>query len=247
MLWMRMFLLYFLWRLGNTFHSIISPLPWFLYSSFWLGLYRRQVSAPFVCEVFILVANNKCCFFFPSCQLCHSNKLESLFECEVSRLLYDEGEVEYWMYQPVDLTEQSSTNAEGCECECSFCISRGDLETLSIGKFMSLMLCPWTLSPLLKWLLHSSFWQGLYRRQVSAPFVCGVNILLANNKCCSILFSCQLCHSNKLESLFECEVSHLLYNDGEVEYWMYEPVDLTEQSSTNAATNARWGCLHCLA
>ena len=69
------------------------------------------MSAPFVCEVFILVANNTCCSFFPSCQLCHANKLESLFECEVSRLLYDEGEVEYWMYEPVDLTEQSSTNA----------------------------------------------------------------------------------------------------------------------------------------
>ena len=89
-------------------------------------------------------------------------------------------------------------------------------------------------------LLHSSFWLGLYRRQVSAPFVCGVNILLANNKCCSILFSCQLCHSNELESLFECEVSRLLYDEGEVEYWMYEPVDLTaaEQSSAKAATGA---------
>ena len=51
------------------------------------------------------------CSFWNSCQYCHSNKLESLFECEVSRLLYDEGEVEYWMYEPVDLTEQSSTNA----------------------------------------------------------------------------------------------------------------------------------------
>ena len=51
-------------------------------------------------------------------------------------------------------------------------------------------------------------------------------------------FSCQLCNSNKLESLFECEVSRLLYDEGEVEYWMYEPVDLTEQSTTNAATGA---------
>ena len=49
--------------------------------------------------------------FFFSCELCHSNKLESLFECPVSRLLYDEGEVDYWMYEPVDLTEQSAFNA----------------------------------------------------------------------------------------------------------------------------------------
>ena len=29
--------------------------------------------------------------FLSSCNMCHSNKLESVFECEVSRLLYDEG------------------------------------------------------------------------------------------------------------------------------------------------------------
>ena len=51
-----------------------------------------------------------------------------------------------------------------------------------------------------------------------------------------LFYSCNLCHSNKLESLFECPISRLLYNEGEVEYWMYEPVDLTEQSSANAAT-----------
>ena len=48
-------------------------------------------------------------FHHSSCALCHSNKLESVFECPVSRLLYDEGEVEYWMYEPVDFTEQSAT------------------------------------------------------------------------------------------------------------------------------------------
>ena len=52
------------------------------------------------------------------------------------------------------------------------------------------------------------------------------------------LYSCHMCHSNKLESVFECEVSRLLYDEGEVEYWMYEPVDLTEQSATNAATGS---------
>jgi len=51
-------------------------------------------------------------------------------------------------------------------------------------------------------------------------------------------YSCDLCHSNKLESLFECPVSRLLYDEGEVEYWMYEPVDLTEQSASNAATGS---------
>ena len=38
--------------------------------------------------------------------------------------------------------------------------------------------------------------------------------------------------------MFECEVSLLLYAEGEVEYWMYEPVDLTEESATNAANSS---------
>ena len=50
-------------------------------------------------------------FLFDSCNLCHSNKLESLFECPISRLLYDEGKVEYWLYEPINLTEQSATHA----------------------------------------------------------------------------------------------------------------------------------------
>ena len=37
---------------------------------------------------------------------------------------------------------------------------------------------------------------------------------------------------------FECPVSRLLYDKGEVEYWMYEPVDLTVQSATNSATGS---------
>ena len=42
--------------------------------------------------------------------MCQSNKLESVFECEVSRLLYDEGgEIEYWIYKK--LTEESATKA----------------------------------------------------------------------------------------------------------------------------------------
>ena len=47
-----------------------------------------------------------------------------------------------------------------------------------------------------------------------------------------------MCHSNKLESVFEYEVSRLLYVEGEVEYCMYEPVDLTEESATKAATGS---------
>ena len=31
---------------------------------------------------------------------------------------------------------------EDCDCNCSFCITCGDFETLSIGKFMRMMLCP---------------------------------------------------------------------------------------------------------
>ena len=49
--------------------------------------------------------------FMDSCNLCHSNKLESLFECPISRLLYDEGEVEFWMCGPMDITEQSAANS----------------------------------------------------------------------------------------------------------------------------------------
>ena len=31
---------------------------------------------------------------------------------------------------------------EDCGCDCSFCLSCGDFDTLSIGKFMRMMLCP---------------------------------------------------------------------------------------------------------
>ena len=31
---------------------------------------------------------------------------------------------------------------EHCECDCGFCVSCGDLDSLSIGGFMRLMLCP---------------------------------------------------------------------------------------------------------
>ena len=60
--------------------------------------------------------------------MCHSNKLESVFECEVSRLLNDEGEVEHWMYEPVDLTEESATKAATSsmmqgDLLCPFCSS----------------------------------------------------------------------------------------------------------------------------
>ena len=31
---------------------------------------------------------------------------------------------------------------DSCDCDCGFCTSCGELETLSIGTFMRLMLCP---------------------------------------------------------------------------------------------------------
>ena len=46
---------------------------------------------------------------------------------------------------------------EACDCDCSFCVSCGDYETLSIGKFMRMMLCPPSLrfhgssTPLFDW------------------------------------------------------------------------------------------------
>ena len=52
------------------------------------------------------------------------------------------------------------------------------------------------------------------------------------------IYSCNLCHSNKLESLFECPISRLLYDEGEVEFWMCGPMDITEQSAANLATGA---------
>ena len=98
---------------------------------------------------------------------------------------------------------------DNCECDCGFCVSCGELDTLSIGGFIHLM--P-TISSL-PWSATFSF---------------------------SVVFmdSCNLCHSNKLESLFECPVLCLLYDEEEVEFWMYEPIDLTEQSTTNSATGA---------
>ena len=42
----------------------------------------------------------------------------------------------------------------------------------------------------------------------------------------------------QIEECLECEVSRLLYDEGGVEYWMYEPVDLTEESATKAATGS---------
>ena len=40
--------------------------------------------------------------------MCHSNQLGTVFACPVSRLLADEGEVEYEVYESVDLTEKSA-------------------------------------------------------------------------------------------------------------------------------------------
>ena len=121
-LWVCLWVLCLLWWCWSSIYfdfyathvmSTFSALSRFFYTSLWLELYWWQVSVP------LLTALSKQCSlksvviikFFFSCELCHSNKLESLFECPVSRLLYDEGEVDYWMYEPVDLTEQSAFNA----------------------------------------------------------------------------------------------------------------------------------------
>ena len=130
---------------------------------------------------------------------------------------------------------------EHCECDCGFCVSCGDLDCLSIGGFMRLMLCP----PSLRF--HGSTIPLFDWNCIDDKYVCFLSFFRVFNFYSWILkgilfftffffYSCNLCHSNKLESLFECPISRLLYNEGEVEYWMYEPVDLTEQSATNAAT-----------
>ena len=130
---------------------------------------------------------------------------------------------------------------EHCECDCGFCVSCVDLDSLSIGGFMRLMLCP----PSLRF--HGSTIPFFDWNCIDDKYVCFLSLFRVFNFYSWILkgilffmsflfYSCNLCHSNKLESLFECPISRLLYDEGEVEYWMYKPVDLTEQSATNAAT-----------
>jgi hypothetical protein len=127
---------------------------------------------------------------------------------------------------------------EDCECDCSFCLSCGDFDTLSIGKFMRMMLCP----PSLRF--HGSSTPLFDWDCIEDKYVCVLSeVKIDTNvpiwkRVISVLFRCDFCHSNKLESVFECEVSRLLYDEGEVEYWMYEPVDLTEQIATKAATGS---------
>ena len=117
-------------------------------------------------------------------------------------------------------------------CFLSFC---GDLDNLSIGTFMRLMLCP----PSLRF--HGSTiplfdWQCIENEYVFLFHAGSYNNLPQLTFIFRFVNRCNLCHSNKLESLFECPVTRLLYDEGEVDYWMYEPVDLTEQSATNSAT-----------
>ena len=86
--WMSLCILCLMWRLWYPFH--------------------REVHVAYVMSACSLLSRIP---FLSSCDLCHSYKLESVFECEVSRLLHDEGKVGYWMYEPVDFTEKSTTNA----------------------------------------------------------------------------------------------------------------------------------------
>ena len=124
---------------------------------------------------------------------------------------------------------------DNCECDCGFCLSCGDIDNLSIGTFMRLMLCP----PSLRF--HGSTiplfdWQCIENEYVFLFHAGSYNNLPQLTFIFRFVNRCNLCHSNKLESLFECPVTRLLYDEGEVDYWMYEPVDLTEQSATNSAT-----------
>ena len=124
---------------------------------------------------------------------------------------------------------------DNCECDCAFCLSCGDIDNLSNGTFMRLMLCP----PSLRF--HGSTiplfdWQCIENEYVFLVHAGSYNNLPQLTFRFRFLNRCNLCHSNKLESLFECPVTRLLYDEGEVDYWMYEPVDLTEQSATNSAT-----------
>ena len=75
------------------------------------GQVRDQFTSFFLRSFFMVTTLVFAVVFMDSCNLCHSNKLESLFECPVSCSLYDEGEVEVWMYEPIDLTVQSATNS----------------------------------------------------------------------------------------------------------------------------------------
>ena len=72
-----------------------SSLSWLFHSPFWLELYGGQVRDSFTSFLlpFFLYGHDYCLssvLLMDSCNLCHYNKLESLFECPVSRLLYDE-------------------------------------------------------------------------------------------------------------------------------------------------------------
>ena len=123
-LWVCLWVLCLLWWCWSSIYfdfyathvmSTFYALSRFFYTSLWLELYWWQVSVPLLTAISKQCSLNSVVIikFFLSCELCHSNKLESLFECPVSRLLYvyDEGEVDYWMYEPVDLTEQSALSA----------------------------------------------------------------------------------------------------------------------------------------
>ena len=58
---------------------------------------------------------------------------------------------------------------EACDCDCSFCVSCGDCETLSIGKFIRMILCPPSLrfhgssTPLFDWDCIEDKWVCILR------------------------------------------------------------------------------------
>ena len=80
---------------------------WFYKTSFQLELYCKRVCT-FCLHIFLFSIANLLSPYCYRCPLCHSYKLGTVFNCHLSHLLADEGEVEYMVYKSVDLTEKSS-------------------------------------------------------------------------------------------------------------------------------------------
>ena len=94
-LWVWLLILLVLWRFRYALNwkvyeddamSSITSISWLFYSTFWLGLHRGQVSVCFewVFDTNVPIWKHVIPVLF-RCDFCHSNKLESVFECEVSR------------------------------------------------------------------------------------------------------------------------------------------------------------------
>ena len=97
---------------------------------------------------------------------------------------------------------------DNCECDCGFCISCGDIDNISIGTCYAHLHFAFMALPFL-------FLTG----NVSRTSTCFYFMLVYTTFIFfRFLNRCNLCHSNKLESLFECPVTRLLYDEWEVDY-----------------------------